>query len=165
MQAIKNIRKMDLLNSKKMIFTLTLLFIAAMVGLYANNIYKAFRQSAPLPSQIAATISQETLEQTYGLRVNLVAVTAAGGLVDVRLKIIDGEKAKMLLSDPKNFPSLMAGNGVVLHTSEETAKQGIKIENDGNLFLMFPNSQNLIKPGAPVTILFGNTALEAIPSK
>jgi len=50
-------------------------------------------------------ISQSALEEQYGLHVNLVAVTAAGGLVDLRLKILDGEKAKSLLGDPKHFPS------------------------------------------------------------
>ncbi|MBI5352265.1 MAG: hypothetical protein HZB50_06465 [Chloroflexi bacterium] len=165
MQAINAIRTMNLMNSKKVIPILFVLVILATIGMYANNVYKAFYPIESLPKQTITTISQETLEQTYGLRVNLVAVTAAGGLVDVRLKIIDGEKAKTLLSDPQNFPSLMTDNGVILRTSEEIAKQGIKIENDGNLFLMFPNSQNLIKPGTQVTILFGNTALEAIPSK
>lgn len=139
-----------------------ILIILLVIGI----IYSALqvRQSGYLPEG-TVIISQADLEETYGLRVNLVAVTAAGGLVDVRLKIVDGEKAKTLLGDPKNFPSLMAGNGIILHTSEDFAKQEIKFDKDSNLFIMFSNPQSLIKPGTPVTILFGNIALEAISSR
>jgi hypothetical protein len=39
-------------------------------------------------------------------------------------------------------------------------EQEIRFENDGNLFLMFPNAGNVVKPGAQLRIMFGNLALE-----
>jgi hypothetical protein len=112
------------------------------------------------------TLSQSMLEEKYGLHVNLVAVTAAGGLVDLRLKIVEGEKAKLLLQDPSHFPSLWIVNGdVTLVVPEETRSQAIKFENDGNLFVMFPNTRGLVKPGTPVIIRFGDTQVEPIPAK
>ena len=112
------------------------------------------------------TLSQSVLEEKYGLRVNLVAVTAAGGLVDLRLKIVEGEKAKLLLQDPSHFPSLWIANGdATLVVPEETRSQAIKFENGGNLFVMFPNARGMVKPGTPVIIRFGDTQVEPIPAK
>ena len=134
------------------------------IGLYANNVFKAFQPSS-LPRG-TTVISQSLLEEKYGLRVNLVAVTAAGGMVDLRLKIIDGEKAKSLLQDKKNFPVLVASDGKTqLNVSEETKSQEIKFENGVDIFLLFPNAGNAVKPGASVTLMFCDTALEPIDAR
>jgi len=81
----------------------------------------------------------------------------------VRLKFVDAEKAKSLLQDPKNFPTLwIAESSRTLNVPEDTKAQEIKFENDGNLFLMFPNASDVVKPGTPVTITFGNIQVEPI---
>lgn len=122
--------------------------------------------SASGASQEAVPLSLSALEDQYGLRVNLVGVTAAGGLVDVRFKIVDGEKARSLLQDPNNFPALWIADGhVTLAVPEENRTQEIKVENDGNLLFMYPNSGNAVKPGTPVTIVFGDLQVEPILAK
>jgi|GEM_PF-1121482 hypothetical protein len=134
------------------------------IGLYVKNVYKALQPHSF--SEGSAVISQAVLEEKYGLRVNLAAVTAAGGMVDVRLKILDGEKAKLLLADKNNFPVLLADDGrVVLHESEYTKSQELKLESDGNIFLLFSNIGGVVKPGSSVTLKFGEIALEAITSR
>jgi hypothetical protein len=97
--------------------------------------------------------------------VNLVAVTGAGGFVDLRLKIVDGEKAKLLLADKKNFPALFSEHGVTLNAPEDTKSQKIEFISSGNLFIMYPNSGNSIQRAESVTILFGDTALEPLVVK
>ena len=81
--------------------------------------------------------------------VNLVAPTAAGGLVDLRLKITDGEKSRLLLAEKGNFPILVTEQGVRLVAPEETTSQEIQFVTGGNLFIIYPNSSNAIKPGTP----------------
>jgi hypothetical protein len=110
------------------------------------------------------TISQAELSETYGLRVNLVAVTAAGGFVDVRVIILDGEKAKSLLSNPDNFPALSVED-VTLQVSRQAKEQKVKYETNGTLFFMFPNAGNTVRKGMPVTIRFGDIVLEPIESQ
>jgi hypothetical protein len=51
------------------------------------------------------------LEDKYGLRVNLTAVTSSGSFVSLRLKIADGEKAKLLLGDKP--VTIVFGNAVL----------------------------------------------------
>jgi hypothetical protein len=164
MQAITSDRPMARSNStKKFISVALILVILLVVALFVNKAYQA-SQPASLP-QGTVTISQSVLEAQYGLRVNLVAVTGAGGFVDLRLKMVDGDKAKLLLADAKNFPAIFAKSGVTLNAPEDTKSQKIEFISDGNLFIMFPNSGNAVTQGSPVTIVFGATALELINVK
>ena len=138
-----------------------LLLIAA--GFFFLKVKSTKQPSVQAPKTV---ISAQALEEHYGLRVNLIAVTAAGGMVDLRLKILDAEKAKALLQVKKNFPALYIADGdVTLKVSEDTISQEIKFEDDGNVFLLFPNAANVVKRGTPVTVLFGDTALEPIEAK
>jgi len=160
MQAIKSDRPAAPSNAiAKFIFIAIILNILLLVGWVVFNSYRS--KSTP---PAATVISQRALEEKYGLRVNLVAVTGAGGFVDVRLKIVDGEKAKLLLTDPNNFPALMIGD-VVLNAPEATKSQKMRFENNAGMYIMYPNSGNAVQTGTSVTILFGDTALETIFAK
>lgn len=128
--------------------------------------FLAFRPQQKPEMVSTQTISQNELESKYGLRVNLVAVTAAGGLVDVRMKLVDAEKAKLLLSDKSNFPSLwIQDKQISVALSDEVISQEITFENDASLYLMFPNAGSSVQKGTAVTIRFGEVSLEPIPSK
>ena len=114
----------------------------------------------------STVVSQSELEEKYGIRVNLVAVTAIGGLVDVRLKFTNGAKAASLLQDPANFPVLkVSGTDVTLNMPEDNRPPEISFEDDGNLFLMYPNAGNAVKPGTEINIIFGDLQVEAIQAK
>ena len=141
-----------------------ILMIVLGSGLYAfNKMNKGSQASAGSPA--TSVISLQTLEEEYGLGVNLVAVTAAGGMVDLRLRISDSQKAKALLGDQANFPKLRASNGLVLQASEDVAAQPVKFEDDGNIFVLYMNAQNAVKPGDPVNIVFGDLQVEAIQTR
>jgi len=143
----------------KYVLSAILLIVISLAG------FLAFR-SQQKPALISTTISQNELETKYGLHVNLVAVTAAGGLVDVRMKLVDAEKAQLLLSDKNNFPSLWIGDKqVAIALSDEVISQEITFEDDANLYLMFPNAGNAVQTGTDVTIRFGGIALEPIPAQ
>jgi len=150
-------------SKNKLFYAIIFLAILLVAALYINNAYRAL-QPASLPQGIV-TISQSVLEEKYGLHVNLIAVTGAGGFVDVRLKIVDGDKAKLLLADAQNFPSLFANNGVMLEAPADTKSQTIEFITGGGLYIMYPNASGSVKQGDPVMIVFGNTALEAINAK
>lgn len=164
MQAVKTDRPAaPTKSSNKYIYIGFILVILLGVAIYVNNAYRAF-QPASLPEG-TVSISQSVLEEKYGLHVNLVAVTAAGGLVDLRLKVLDGEKAKLLLADEKNFPTLFLENGVILNAPADIKSQKIEFTSGGIIFIIYPNSGNSVKPGSPVTIILGETALEPINAK
>ena len=140
--------------------------LIAILLIFLLSSLSACSAGAGQATQEAAQLSLSELEAQYGLRVNLVAVTAAGGLVDVRFKFIDGEKVKGLLQEPGNFPTLqVAGSPGALSVPEEGRPVEIRFEDDANLFLMYPNAGDIVKPGTPVTIVFGELQVEPIPAK
>jgi hypothetical protein len=145
----------------KFILPAIILFLLVATGMVY---YSSTRTETAPPADVL--LSQSALEEQYGLRVNLIGVTAAGGMVDLRMKIVDGEKAKSLLQDKANFPVLYISKGhMTLNAPEDAKSQEIKFENDGNLFLLYPNTGNAVRRGARVIVVFGNTALEAIEAK
>ena len=149
-------------RSNKIVFIAIIVLALFLVGL---GFYYSPRAKSASPA--APVISQSTLESQYGLRVNLVAVTALGGMVDLRLKIMDGNKAKLLLEDQANFPALYVSDAnLTLNASADDKSQGIRFDDGGNLFLLYPNAGNAVKPGTPVNVLFGNTImLESVEAR
>lgn len=149
--------------NKYLIPAIILVFVL-LVSLFA---YRSLNKPGSVVTSSEMTeVSQSILEEKYGLHVNLIAVTAVGGLVDVRLKIVNGEKAKSLLQDPAFFPALwIADNNVTLNVSEDTKPQEIQFKDNSNLFLIYPNVGSVVKPGTPVTIVFGDLQVEPILAK
>jgi len=152
-------------SSKKSVIIAIILVVLIVLGIYGFNAFRAARTTADQTE--FTSVTQSMFEEKSGLRIQLLAVTAAGGLVDLRLQIVDAEKAKVFLDDHANYPALRVGGDIVLQTSEEAvaAAQDIQIENGKSIFIMFPNTSNVIKPGDPVNIIFGDLQLEAIQSK
>ncbi len=145
-------------------FNLTvIIIILAVIGLSAYTAFQSARSQTTL--QAKAIISQQELAENYGLSVSLAAVTAVGGMLDVRLKIVDGEKARALLGDQANYPVIRTSNGEMLRTSENIASQPIQFEDGGNIYSMYMVPHSLIKSGDPVSIVFGDLQLEPIIAK
>jgi hypothetical protein len=140
-----------------------LLGVFLVVGLVMTRL----KQQPDLPQVAGDLISAQTLADQYGVRVNLIAITAAGGLVDFRLKILDAEKAKLLLQDSGDVPKLLVGDGLAVLTAPEDSTGQLlnSLADDGNVFLMYPNLQNVVKLGMPVTVQFGDIGLEPITVK
>ena len=146
---------------KNVILFAIILLVLVAAGLYFYNL-RTSQASVP----VTTVVSQRALEDQYGLRVNLVAVTAAGGMVDVRFQIVNGEKAKALLQDKKNFPALYIRDAnITLNASEDAKAQEIKFEDGNDIFLLYSNAGNSVKSGSSVSVMFGDIALEPIIAK
>ena len=145
------------------------------LALFRQNTQLRSRLVAPQPTVAAAsaeqrtaatTISLKTLEERYGVRLRLLAVTALGGMVDLRYVITDHTKATALaqylgqieLVDDNSGTTLKMATGHGMHRND-------RIE-DGQLnFHFFANAGNAIKQGNPVTVVIGPVRLEAIDSQ
>ena len=66
----------------------------------------------------ARIVTADALESIYRIRVTLVAVTAEGGLVDVRFTVTDRTKAAAVLAEHAAMPALFVErSGAILSTS------------------------------------------------
>lgn len=97
------------------------------------------------------------LEEKYGLQVSLVGITAMNSFVDVRLKIIDPDKAHALLA---NQSALLVDQKVLILAPHMHAHWKLKT---GKLFLMFFPTQNFtVQSGSEVSLVFGRVRVEPI---
>ena len=160
-RTISNMSNTTVRAQSNLITALFLILVILGAGL---SYYRAFTQLPTIPVQ--TIISQQTLEEQYGVHVNLLAVTAAGGMIDLRLKIVDGEKAKALLKSKADFPALYVRDvDNTLKASADDQSQPYQLVDNANMFVLYPNAANAVKPGTAVNILFGDIAVEALEAK
>jgi hypothetical protein len=127
------------------------------------------QRSIAVPPAVVQTstgyISNDQLEAQYGVRITLIGVSAVGGIVDFRYKLVDPAKAAALLHDPENAPVLTAvDSGLTLaptqmgsrHHSQMGMKKGTAP------FTFYPNVRNAVKAGTPVSVAFGKIKVEPI---
>lgn len=147
-----------------------LLQVAILLPLVAGIFAYRFWIVPPAPDPIDTTsvptsISAQTLEERFGVQIRLLGVTAAGGMIDLRYKVLDKEKAAFLVGEASEPPVLIAetsGITLALDTSTHGMKHNTRLENNQIYFHFFPNTQNAVKPGSPVTIVFGSVRLAPI---
>lgn len=125
--------------------------------------------TAPLERNDAipeTVISAQALEEQYGIRLSLVAVTAAGGIVEVSYRVIDPLKAVKLIKQESVgiMPMVYVENRRVMLMPNSTMRAPQLIA--GRVYYMLlPNTQNAVTRGTLVTVVFGDVALEPIAAK
>ncbi len=109
-------------------------------------------------------ISQQELEKKYGIRINFLGVAPMMGsgeaIIDLELQILDFNKAKVLIGDPKKPPQLVLSkpNAMPLLPERSTASSMM-------YEFMFPNMGNVVQPGDILRVNFGNLQVEPIKAK
>jgi len=103
----------------------------------------------------AAWISEDELSQKYGIEVSRVAMTAMNSIVDVRLKVIDPDKAFVLL---KNHPGLLVERAILVEAPNMHRHNKLKM---GQIFVVFfPTQNHTIAAGTKVSLVFGDVLLQ-----
>jgi hypothetical protein len=120
--------------------------------------------SATIP---AATqpISTGVLEKDYGLQILHIAVTAAGGMVDFRFKILDPEKARQFFKNPHQMPTLVADDSGLTLIAPHHMAGNVRLQKDTVGFILYPNVRNAIKAGSPVSAVFGGVRVEPVKAQ
>ena len=109
------------------------------------------------PAQVAA------IQAAWGIRITSVAVTANGGLVDVRYQVVDPDKA-LGIHDPESLPILIdEASGYALDKPGLHAEHKVRGYRAGGVYyLLYQNNYGLLKPGSRVTIRMGEVQLEHV---
>ena len=123
------------------------------------------RWTAPAKEDVRAGTTAVTAEQlaaTYGIDVDLVAVTAAGGLVEFRYQVVDPDKADQMIHDPDLLPTIVVegtGATLVVSTPHHHATQ---LQLGGTYFFLLANAHNAIRQGSLLTLVIGDDRVEHI---
>lgn len=103
-------------------------------------------------------VSIDTLAQDYGLEAPRIASSMMDSIVDVRLKVVDPEKARKLL-DTGAF-ALLVGNTLIpaphIHRH---------MLNNHTVILFFPNLQQAVSSGTQVSLVFDSLRVEPVTAR
>jgi hypothetical protein len=95
----------------------------------------------------------------------MLGVTAAGGLVDLRLKVTDREKAQRLLADPANLPRLLPVRSERVLAPPHSATHGLSLRTDATSFLLYPNVGGAVRRGTRVAVAFGDVRIGPVVAR
>jgi hypothetical protein len=105
-----------------------------------------------------------TLEAQAGLQITHVGLTASGGLVDLRLKVLDASKARVLLGNAASAPMLIAGDLPPLMPPHK-ALHGARYSQGQVVYILYPNLRGAVKAGAKVTVALGDLRLGPVTAQ
>jgi hypothetical protein len=103
-------------------------------------------------------------EQQWGIRIKSVRITAAGHMVDFRYRVVDPDKATMLLR--KQSKAYMVDQKTGTQLSVPRTRIGplrqttVKPMPNRDYAMLFTNPMDLVKPGDKVTVVIGDFKAE-----
>jgi hypothetical protein len=102
----------------------------------------------------ARSVTAAELADEYGVKVDLVAVTAAGGAVDVRFTILDPDKAGHVLHGDESMPALIvdSDNAVIRVRSVHRHNDLTTLERS-TYSILYPNPGGLVQRGTEVSVV------------
>ena len=112
-----------------------------------------------LPSQ--PVVTPASFQAKTGVRLTQVAVTGAGGLVDLRFQVLDSSKAAAI----HRIPSMLVDErtGVVVNRLLMGHQHKGRMRAGQGYYLIFINPGNLVARGSRVTVQLGSAQVAHIP--
>lgn len=123
-----------------------------------DTVTQAFGHHVGSLSQVCSTppTTFAELEEQYGVQVSLVANSMMNSVVDVRLKIIDPDKAHLLLQDQA---ALLVNQEALILAPHMHSHHSAKLKAAKIFFMFFPTRQ-IIHTGSKVSLVFGPVRTE-----
>ncbi len=121
--------------------------------------------SMPGKAEATPPISQSVLGEKYGIQILRIAVTAGGGMVDLRIKILDPEKARHVFKDPHHMPTLVAEDSGLTLNAPQHMVGNIRLQKDAAGFILYPNARSAVKAGTPVSVVFDGVKVEPVKAQ
>jgi hypothetical protein len=139
------------------------LVLLVTVGLVAAGAFVAWRMVNPSQAATMTSAEQVTaIEDKYGVRITLVALTADQGLVDLRYLITDPDKASDMMASYSTLPVIIAeDSGAVINLTRSGQHQH-RLRIGQMFYTLYYNSKGALKPGSLATVQFGQLRIEHI---
>jgi hypothetical protein len=106
-------------------------------------------------------VTADGMAARYGIDVNLIGVTAAGGLIEFRYQVVDPDKADRMIHNDKLLPIVVVeDSGATMVISRPHHASEIKL--GATYFFLFANAHDAIHAGSQVTLVMGDSRIEHI---
>ncbi len=113
------------------------------------------------PGKEIAEIPQPVIEARYGVRFTRIAMTADGGLVDIRYVVVNNEGNMDALMDGTHNPVLIATDGKQVFT-EATMTHKVDHEIGQTYWMIYYNTNNALHSGSVIDIQIGDVLIENV---
>lgn len=120
------------------------------------------RHSAKSDPNPLARLDQTTFSAKTGVRLVRVALTAGGGMLDLRYQTVDPDKA-VVVHDDDNPPTLVdeaSGQAVSIPWMDHSGSREMKAAITSSQLLMNPGG--VLQRGSYVTVIIGDSRLEHV---
>jgi hypothetical protein len=120
----------------------------------------AFGHHVGTLDQVCGTpaITSAELEEKYGIRVSLVAISMMDSIVDVRVKIVDPDKAHLIL---QNQAALLVNQEALILAPHMHSHNSTRLKA-GKIFGVFFPTEEKIHVGSEVSLVFGPVRIEPV---
>src|SRR3990172_2056720 len=107
----------------------------------------------PEEEQEQELISQSAFETATGVRIVRVALTAGGGMIDLRYQVIDPQKA-LIIHDEGNFPAIVdEASGAIINTPWMNHSHSGEYQAGVTYYTLMMNSGGVLSRGSKVTVV------------
>src|SRR5215831_4897748 len=121
--------------------------------------------AAPPPQWQRPAVSASGLAERSGVRLIRVAVTAGGGLLDLRYQVVDPSKA-VAVHEARTPPAIIdERTGLVLNRLLMGHAHHGQLKPAVSYYLIFENTGNWVRRGSEVTVLLGDAQVEHVVVK
>jgi len=123
----------------------------------ANKVHTGAPGPAAAAHAAAAVVKPRdpTLQEIEaGIQVTHIGVTASGGLVDARFRVLDPGKVNTLLGNAANAPALVAGDLPPLMAPHHSLKGG-RYAKYQVFVVLYPTMRQAVRSGAAISVAFG----------
>jgi hypothetical protein len=146
-----------------LLIALPLLAATALAGwLLAGRASSPNRAAHGAPAAQAMP-TNPAIEARWGVRISQIAVTAAGGLVDLRYTVLDPDKAHAMLETLDTTPKIEVPGKAVTLALESPVHHQNGIDAGRTYFMLMVNKKGALNPGDTATVAIGDMRLENIP--
>ena len=102
------------------------------------------------------------IEDKYGVRFNFLAVTAKGGMVELRYRVVDEGKAANFGHYTETAPMLIAEDTGKVVDVTIMGLHNHRVEPGRTYYVLYRNTDSAIESHRPVTIAIGDQKLEHV---
>jgi hypothetical protein len=137
------------------------LVLGVVLAIAAFATWALWPAGAADPLAGTTAVSAEEITARYGINVTLVAVSAAGGLIDFRYQVVDPDKANQLIHESDLTPVLVAEDtGAAVQLVTNAHNHGTELELGGDYFMLVANTRNAFHQGSQAALVIGDVRLE-----
>lgn len=102
------------------------------------------------------------IEEKFGVRFTFVAVTASGGMVELRYRVLDEGKAANFGHYTETAPMIIAEDTGKIVDVTIMGLHNHRVEPGRTYYVLYRNTNNAVESHRPVTIAVGDLRLENV---